>query len=482
MLDFLLNGRLFEAFLEIGRKGFGRQRLTVEACRDVEILWKRRSDSFSTVQSLSALYDRLIHEGVRGVFTDEEMRRVVNFIFYGCGPKRQPLYRDPVIVDFAADFVAKNDPDGSLSTAWCRGLYQIWPGTDAELKPLIEHTRPLAKKDERLGNLLRSGWIDAAAAVHAAERPVNLKSPRDYVAVDDYIFRVSRGLIASNSAFTTAAWSRGFRHYTTMVLEADDDGKRLREWLGRIEKESVFAARRFRNLDYADDFVRAIVFPYRQGGGRVPTKSVEEALWQFFSRLFGEMTDPAAAHVWVQIDKELRELIDYWRQGRALIGAFDMIGAIVACYATSDSTGARHWTERRDFWRDKYWNSGYVRTSRVYVPSRHIHCQEVYTYSARGVAVSDAGSAPAGKCELFMILSSGTDGKSVLVVEQNFNGALFIVDLEKHPEMKNYLKQTRLPSYWLDDLRQKGERVEHRGNWESQTKAIINRMLDARIW
>lgn len=482
MLDFLLNGRLLEAFLEIGRKGFGRQRLTVEACRNVEKLWKRRSDSLSTVGSLSAIYDRLIHEGVRGVFTDEEMRRVVSFIFYGCGPNRPPLYRDLVLVDFVAGYIAANDPDGRLAAVWCRSLYQIWPGTDAELKPLTERTLSLAKKDKRLGNLLRSGWIDAAAAVCAAGRPVSLKSPQDYVAIDDYIARVSRNLIARNSAFTTAAWGCSFRHYTAMVLEAGGDGKRLQEWLGRIEKEAVFAARRFRNLDYADDFVRAIVSPYRQGEGRVPTKSVEEALWQFFSRIFGDMTDPAAARIWARIDKELRDLIDYWRQGRALIGAFDMIGAIVARYATGDSTGARHWTERRDFWRDKYWNSGYVRKSRVYVPTRHLHCQEVLDYSAQSVAVSDAGSAPAGKCELFMILSSGAGGKSVLAVEQNFNGALFIVDLEKHPEMRDYIQKRRLPYNWLDCLKQTGERVEHRGNWESTTKEIINRILDARIW
>ena len=471
-MDLHIDDEFERIFLKLSEKPLSRQCLIAEKCFEIEQVWDARKNRLPPTRARRDMYDKMASEGMNGAYADGETGLMMECLFFGAGPERPALYGDGILTAFVGERVLRRANDRALVRAWCRGVYQVWPDDLAVLQPLIDSIRRLASKNEQAAGLADKGLIDVEAPKRMADAV-----PEDE-AIDEFTALQSDNLAARFSGFSHAAWRESFGRYAKLVETAEDDVDLLAGRLKRIERESVLPTRRFRDLRQADAFAKAVLKPYDKGSGKLPTLPVQEQLWQFFERIFGETNDPESALVWRLISEWIKALVEHWKQGRALIDAFDLVETIARKYAPRQATTPKlHWAKRCEFWR-QIWNNGHITACKVFVRDAIMRSQEVLKYQETGVPIGIVRKDPylmKGQAVIAMTVRD-----AVLAVEVNFNGALRIVDLHSHPSM-NYHQNSRLPPDWRYDLDRVGANIRHDTGWENRASYAINKIVGFRI-
>ena len=384
----------------------------------------------------------------------------------------------PVIVALSFDGQPKLIEDGKFRQAWLalvderkdsrharkiyrvllRSYYSYHPHLDhifACIRPLIRNSSlPLCKKLADLDNRYR--LLDSSLVMNiAAYISQHSDRPVDDILLDMGIAgslreagigaAVGREILKQN--YTCLCHNNGSMLAITFAYFSDD-------------KENIL------RLEYLrSDLLKSLLENYVD---QDPPAKIKQALEAFIDRYLG---DPRGNPKWHGVEEQIKEVVSRWKVAVTLRAFFALLDHV----ASQDSTHARHWQARKEFWR------GYL--DREKITGAWVVLGKKYFYNHEFLNVGDLkfGEFSSNKgiqsshCAIIMQINGRT------LTEWSHVGGLRI--WEKDDERTPQLYRDKYHPDALKNMQSYEEGyVRHQGNWQEKARALLEGDTEFRRW
>lgn len=199
-----------------------------------------------------------------------------------------------------------------------------------------------------------------------------------------------------------------------------------------------------------------------------PPAEIKAQIEAFTDRYLG---DPRGNPRWQGVDAEIRQVVARWKIEVTLRVFFALLDYV----AKTDSTHARHWQERKEFWRG-YLDAGKIAGAWVVLGKRYLSHHDLFnTDNLKFAKFSASAGIQSSHCAIIMQINN------FVLTEWSHVGALRIwqAGAKRVPKLyKDEYQPTELKNM---NLYEEGC-ISHIGNWQERARSILDAETTFRRW
>ena len=288
--------------------------------------------------------------------------------------------------------------------------------------------------------------------------------------------KISQGLIQLTSPIAREVWFKRIEHYKILVAKNIHNSDNLERILSFIIQDSQDKDGTLRWPGHENQLAEALLSPYIQDSGNLPSHKIEKLLSKILLQFFGHPEDPEAHWRWADIEEKWKHLIQHWLRGRQLDGALELVRTLTSFID--------QWGERERFWK-AYWQAGRIRNCKVYF-------KDSLRYSTDWAKAEKINNKYNDKLDLSGVLtsSSGSFDQMVLLIqldddiiaaEVNYNGSLRIGHCLIESRLSDIQRQEKL-GLWRQKIRYDDlyglevDGIRHVSGWQAKASQRIQEL------